>query len=204
MIQVIQSNYLLWAICFIMFSATWNIDFLNCTCTLLEDGTKGSQSVAKLKTWVLSPKSYCESLFKLEIWRVLEVLSDWPGTCKVFSQVSPITFFFWGVAEQRLSEPWKLPQRSAAVDAWRRHQGYIGKSEDTRGRPILHHYLKVWKWDVWYHQDESPFLSAEAWKLIFHWNHGEGFTSASRFNGIQRASREWSSQNDRDLVSFSP
>ena len=94
MIQVIQSNYLLWAICFIMFSATWNIDFLNCTCTLLEDGTKGSQSVAKLKTWVLSPKSYCESLFKLEIWRVLEVLSDWPGTCKVFSQVSPITFFF--------------------------------------------------------------------------------------------------------------
>ena len=55
------------------------IFFLNCTRTL-EDGTKGSPNVAKLKTWVLSHTGSHFSSWKLQ------VLSDWAWTCEAFPQ----------------------------------------------------------------------------------------------------------------------
>ena len=100
---------------------------------------------SKLESYVLS-----HTASNFWSWKFEEYLKCWvteQELAKFFPGQSH-NFFFWGVAEQRLSEPWKLPQRSAAVDARRRHQGYIGKSEERRGRPILHHCLKVWKSEI--------------------------------------------------------
>lgn len=202
MIQVIQSNYLLWAICFIMFSATWNIDFLNCTCTLLEDGTKGSQSVAKLKTWVLSPKSDCESLFKLEIWRVLEVLSDWAGTCKVFSQVSPITFSF----EELLSnvyqnlENFRSDRRQLMLDVDIRDILGNRKKQGADQSSIT-----AWKCESEMSDITKMSLLSFPLKLgNLFFTETTGKDSHWPADWYSTSSREWSSQNDIDLVSFSP
>lgn len=153
MIQVMKNQTICWELfvssCSLQ-GGTLVSSTVHCTRTL-DDGAKDSQGVAKLR--VLSPKSCCESLFDLEIWRELEVLSDWEGTCRAFSQELLSNVY------QNL-ENFRSDRRQLMLDVNMRDRyiGEIGRNKGQSKSPIT-----VWKCEseISDHQDESRFLSTE-------------------------------------------